>query len=156
MSEQRETRTAILMTLLPHRRKLKEGKEWIFTPLRYATEFIDYQFSLSAFFFYGLRCFVSCQKKLHISTSRFSEHLFILYFTSCSSVLAIYHLFLFPIIYTVYSLSLFLGCCYKLSDLFFSLIILDFNLYFRKVSAFLCTQFSLGSVLFSSSFIYHS
>lgn len=44
---------------------------------------------------------------------------------------------LFPIISnTVYSLSLFLGCCYKLSDLFFSLIILDFNLYFRKVSAF--------------------
>ena len=116
------------MTLLPHRRKLKEGKEWIFTPLRYATEFIDYQFSLSAFFFYGLRCFVSCQKKLHISTSRFSEHLFILYFTSCSSVLAIYHLFLFPIIYTVYSLSLFLGCCYKLSDLFFP------SLYWTSIS----------------------
>ena len=83
------------MTLLPHRRKLKEVKEWIFTPSRYVTEFIDYQFSLSSFFLYGLRCFVFCQKKLHISTSHFSEHLFILYFTSCSSVLAIYHLLFF-------------------------------------------------------------
>lgn len=62
---------------------------------------------------------------------------------------------LFPIISNAfYTLDLFLGC-YNLSDLFFSLIILDFNLYFRKVSAFLCTQFSLGLVLFSSSFIYH-
>lgn len=146
------------MTLLPHRRKLKEGKEWIFTPLRYITEFIDYHFSLSACFFYGLRCFVSCQKKLRISTSRFFRtfiYLIFYFMFFCFGHLPSF--LLFPIISnTVYSLSLFLGCCYKLSDLFFSLIILDFNLYFRKVSAFLCTQFSLGSVLFSSSFIYHS
>lgn len=120
MSEQRETRTAILMTLLPHRRKLKEGKEWIFTPLRYVTEFIDYQFSLSACFFYGLRCFVSCQKKLHISTSRFSEHLFILYFTSCSSVLAIYHLFFYFQSSVIQSIVL--GCSW--------VVVINFLIYF--------------------------
>ena len=120
-------------------------------------DWIRWLHSLSAFFFYGLSCFFFCQKKLHVSTWHFSEHLFILYLIH---VLLFDHLpssfLLFPIISNIfYTLNLFLGCCYNLSDLFFSLITLDFNLYFREVSAFLCTQFSLGLVLFSSSFIHH-